>query len=931
MPVPTENALRILRNIALGTSCTMAFIFGILLDERQRLLQTAHRTRRNIKILKSSKRYTTKGASAIRAFEEKALRFDDDITADKLQSDLSPSVAKSIISQSTVAEGEGTAAISKLSNLESPNDIITYHDCEPCGQLQLRKLNSVRVLSTSPSIQRKEDISFLTVLEQRISYFLDQSPPQVETAAKIFIGTLENGLEFNGASFTVFDNFKALSLALALFRACTREFRLDISKRIFYSVMICAINERIFITFQLEKIIEKLMNGVSPQNINEIASLYFATLDRYTESISSQLLVLGHKLCETAFKYGKYQFVQETFRRMIKLCSKFPIGSLSYFIIAASHEQDYQSEVFEYFMKYFANTIPSENHHNKVVKVIVNHLLANRMFAEAEQVIATAENISRKSGYFSPATPCLILIRKNWEVYQDLDKTVALFDRVGYYIQSVRNQCVFYDIIIKICIEADDTLLAWSYYNKSQKKNCLKAQCILVQSTLLKAHQGDFEGVKNDLEKIDNVEIADKYSKLFPKILKIFSSKNDMTSVENFIELAFKMGISLNSNSINKIAELYAKERNFESIVCLLHYATNKGYPIDASFINMILKQSNDSWKYSIEKVLLLARIIIELDSHNPIIDCNTFLVLRRLISSNRRASIKWKNKISEKLNLMFEPYHFEQKNPFNPNHILSEMVVSLNLNDPQETLAIYDWARSEDVRIGSKHLNVAVEASFRYYNGDISEGMKRVRKSGLSGAQTAESIALLFVHHLQSLANKKTNSAEDIVQLTLSFISSFEKHNFQIPIQVITQTISTLERLRKYYDVGTFWDLVSNRLGLHLVKPNIETLTVFLNTYIKLEYVPGFWKIFQIMIKNRVFPDQRFCLTLDNARRRVSLELRSPIKSNPQKSAFLDTILEGRTLVKQIRSQNFSERHIGTTKVIKKIEENLRLLKSPD
>lgn len=818
-----------------------------------------------------------------------------------------------------------------LSHLESHKDVQIFPHREPRGHFQLSNIKQPRELFIGPRIEKKENVTCITGLEKRITSLINQSPSQIETAAKLFIDTFKNFIGYTEGSLNICNNRRTLNLALTLFKACMKEGRIDFSRKIFYSVMKRSIDEKIFIAFQLEKIIEQLMIGVSSKNLEEIISLYLAALDSFTEPQASQSLALGHKICEMAFKCGKYHYVREIFNKMRKSYCKFPIESLSYFIIAASHAQVYQSEVFEYYNKYFGQISFSENHHNKIVKVIVNHLLVNRMFAETEQVIATAARLAEKAGYFPPAKPCLDLLRKNWEIYLDLDKTMALFDRVENYIQNVRHPCVFYESIIKICLEADDTLSAWSYYHKSQKKNCPKVRSVLVQSTLLKAQGGDFEGVENDLKKIDRSDIADQYSKIFPKILKIYSSKNDMSRTENFIELAFKAGISLNTNSINKIAELYAKERNFEALTHLVHYMTNKGYSIDSSFINMILKQSHDSWKYSFENVFLLVEIILKLNSNDQVVDINTFLILRRLISSKRRASIVWKNKASEKLNRMFEPYQLEPKNSKNPNHILSEMVVALNLNDPQEALAIYDWACSKNVRIGPKHLNVAVEASYRYYNGDISDGMKRVQNSGLNGPQTAESIALLFVHHLQQLACKETKSSDEIVQLTLNFISSFERRGLQIPMQVITQTISTLERLRKYYDVGIFWDSVSRRLGFHLIHYNIETLTVFLSTYIKLGYIPGFWKIFQIMMKNRIVPDQRFRLTLDNAKRRILLDLRSQKNLDPQKDAFIDTIIEGRALVNQIRARAFSERRLGTFKLLEKIEESLRIKDSPD
>ncbi|KAA8575960.1 hypothetical protein EYC84_006125 [Monilinia fructicola] len=78
LPVPSKGALRALRNIALGTSCTVAFTAGMLTEDRRRRIRSAKLVHDNAKKLKSSKQYHESSAHLAETFEEQVLRFKDD-------------------------------------------------------------------------------------------------------------------------------------------------------------------------------------------------------------------------------------------------------------------------------------------------------------------------------------------------------------------------------------------------------------------------------------------------------------------------------------------------------------------------------------------------------------------------------------------------------------------------------------------------------------------------------------------------------------------------------------------------------------------------------------------------------------------------------------------------------------------------------------
>lgn len=922
MPVPSEGALRIFRKLALGTSCALGLAVYVTIDELRRLKHSVHTIRSNAQKLKSSKRYTTTSANAVKAFEDRALSFgNDEITVNPSPTRTPPSVYrnnKQKLATNDRPRSEQHNALHK----DFPEDV-ELHSLKNSTQIYKMKATTVGPHFSFPSVQVANDGKSITKLQNHVASLLKSHPPRVACAANLFLDAVIN-MKNNTQSLirTVHDR-TVLSLALSIFRACKRESLYDYSEIILHEIVRRCVEENILIPFQIEMIIKKFLDCVSPKCLNEAVSIYLALLDKYVECGSSHLLDLGQKLCEKTFRYENYCDTQKIFDKMKNKFVEFPYESLGYYFLSISNEKGYKPQVFKYFIEYYYQTMPSEVDNNKIVKVVISHLLANRKFNEAERVIATTLEIAKRSGYRLSAIPCLILLRKDWETFQDLDRTIALFDRLEGYVNSVRYPWVFYEMIIKICIEIEDSTSAWLFYTRSQKYTGPRFGSFLAQFTLLKAQRGDWEGVKDDFMKINKPEIADQYSKLFPKILKFFSCKHEIARTEQLIELATNVGIQFSTNTINKIAEIYAREKDFESIIRLLHYMTSVGLFIDSVFINVILKHSYDSWGFKIDKVLEFTESIMKLCAPSPLVDINTFLLLRRIIISKRRASATWKNQALQRLNILFKPYQLERKDPYNPSHLLWEMVAALNLDDPGETLAIFDWARSENIRIGPKHLNITIEASFRCNNGNTNDGLLRISKSGLHSSQTAQSIAILFVHQLQQLAIQGTSSSDEIVQLALQFISGFEKRGFEIPFQVITQTLSTLERLHNYLSVTTFWNSVAARLNLTPSCLNLATLTVFLKTYIKLRDILGFWQVLHTLVSNRIIPDRHFCLIMDNARRRITIGLKLK-GSNRKDYLFLNNLLQGRAFLNKMRYEARSKRDIGASKLIEKFNENL-------
>ncbi len=76
-PVPSTGALRVLRRIALGTSCTIAFGAGIITEDRRRRIHAARQVYENGRRIKASRKYHNAGSAALASFEEDISTYGD--------------------------------------------------------------------------------------------------------------------------------------------------------------------------------------------------------------------------------------------------------------------------------------------------------------------------------------------------------------------------------------------------------------------------------------------------------------------------------------------------------------------------------------------------------------------------------------------------------------------------------------------------------------------------------------------------------------------------------------------------------------------------------------------------------------------------------------------------------------------------------------
>jgi pentatricopeptide repeat protein len=186
--VPSKGALRTLRHIALGTSCTVAFGAGLITEDRRRRIHTAREASENARRLKTSRKYHSTGLSVATSFEEQVENYckygpwkggDKQRILDPDGDDTSPSRASSKQtshlegkasvdfsgSASTKLRGPGRIDPAEMLNRKLWDPVASSKVCEvegsvlcePAGSAKIGEVRQIRSIRPARSIRLGKD------------------------------------------------------------------------------------------------------------------------------------------------------------------------------------------------------------------------------------------------------------------------------------------------------------------------------------------------------------------------------------------------------------------------------------------------------------------------------------------------------------------------------------------------------------------------------------------------------------------------------------------------------------------------------------------------------------------------------------------------------------------------------------------------------
>ncbi|CZR63918.1 uncharacterized protein PAC_13815 [Phialocephala subalpina] len=900
LPVPSKGALRALRNLALGTSCTVAVSAGLLTEDRRRRINTAREVHSNAKKLKSARQYHNAGGSTIETFEEQALKYRDD----------------AFWLPSNVLQDIGTALHDGRSGIERMGQGIFVPEnvpsSSPRGMLK-RKLPPIKKLtgfdrvpaiparnpvSKSPLIDGSQLYNRQSKLVLDVAKLLNKDPPDIGAAASRFLEAFDSPLSTHdiGLGEDVIDS------AIRLQNVCRNRGRLDLSDKIFDMTLTHGpVSEQQFNSFVPENTISRLLTrsgplvtDLDPAKLKKASAIYLTKFTEKPTAMSDGMLALGAKLCAEASRLLMDDLVLQLHSRMEATRGDRPSRSIHH-LIMATHRKGLHKRTFRYFQNYYTNTTPDQLQFYNVCGMVIDSMLELQRLDLAEQVLVAAARMAEKQSLQVSSTWILKVLDRDWRSLRDISRTRALFDRVEALVPLAGHPQAIYAAIINCCVEARDEPVARVYYDKLRQsyKHLKYDGRIHGHFALAKAYQRDWPGVLEEFVKAQEASPDDieQLSFRFTPVLHEYAKSHSLTEVEDYISLfSNRFGLKINLSLMNFMVTAYAKAKEVDCIARWIDCAVADGCVVDASTVNIILRNCHYLWKCSFEQVYQLFLMIRKRGGESTnLLNSNSVTLLRQIAMATSRNPSRMLERLKE-----FDEHCGDR------DGIYRSMSTAFAKDDLAATLKIYELAQAGQVSLEYRHLHIAVKASLRLHEDNVRETARIIKEAQQCDIIIGTAVATVFVHQVTKLFEEGV-AVNRLTDLCHSTITAFQETGTEIPLSIVTHTASCLQRRGYNSPAINLWNTMSSRLKISPSSFDLASITTLLKAYIGLQDHAGIRWVIHMLSANNLHPDNHFKLLLNNTRRETTRIIESQPCSN-QVHDFLDSILEALAKIKVMR-----------------------------
>jgi pentatricopeptide repeat protein len=936
LPVPSKGALRTLRNLALGTSCTVVFSAGLLTEDRRRRIHTAREVHSNAQKLKSSRKYHSTGTATLESFEEQAIRYRED--AFWLPSNVAR--AKDFVAPNLPANSESSrkttlpqsSSSKSLGNRSSePGSLKT-----PWRPIGGRAPGLPRVPTAAAAISLKPLKQKIHNRQHKLAVDVErllkggEEPPNIDAAASRFFDVFEEGLQVGDTGLMPI----LVDAAIKLSDAGFEQSKLGISERVLIIISRNGpIDEAQFQKFKPAIIMNRLITGptqmdpgkpyVDDEKLKAAASIYLTTFKTKPKTVASeQMQSLGERLCAATCHAGMYDLTLKLYARLERQRGKGHPRAINYLIIAA-HAKGQHTKIFRYFKNFYTQTSPDQLQFYNVGDLVIDSVLKGNDTKKAEEVLVDATKMAESGGILISTTWLLKVLGHDWRTNRDIARTRAVFERMVPQLKFTKHPQAVYGAIIQFCIEADQESVAMAYYDQlAESYETLSSDVrILGHLAFAKALRNDWDGVKEDLRNISgrNPNRRDEYSAIFTPILKAFVRSHHVDETEKFIRIFIEESqLRITTSMFNIMIGVYCKSKELDAMARWIDYATSVGCRVDAVTINTILSNCFSTYKYSFGEIFQLYQMICGLDRGRVVkfTSGHTVSILRGIAVSSASSDDEARKNLSRLKKLEIVPPGPDSRG------IYRKMLQAYAKECPVDVLRLYKCAQADNITLDAKHLLVAVKASLKLHGRNLDESASLIKSAQMNGQEVCAPMARLIVHQMESLDEGGTD-ADQISKMARDAIISLERRGVKVPSTVTTHALSVLVRRGRYQSAIDLWESMSHHFKRPSSSVDLHTLTVLLKAYIGLQEQRGIEWVIRMLSINNLIPDKRFHLLLKTTRKEAR-KLTKTQTCTSKVHGFLGAIIAASKQVVEMRGGLEEEKKDVQFRTIKIIEKAL-------
>ncbi|KAF4632282.1 hypothetical protein G7Y89_g5845 [Cudoniella acicularis] len=891
LPVPSKGALRTLRHLALGTSCTVAFTAGLVTEDRRRRIHAAREIHDNAQKLRKSRTYYSAGRALIDTLDDQVVGYGSEslwlagdpklrkLTREtnkslKLGQSTSPEAPQSVTPIERPAFVNGPRTPPKPSQRTQSSRLVKLKELQHTLGIPIPSIPSSLPITPPPPLSEKATIHGRQLrLAADVSRLLGNGKElvRVEAAASRFIDAFAEGFPIDEIGF----ESQLLDAAIRLSKACKDHSKYDLVGKVLDIFLAHPPIERTqFLRFSPYSVIQNLI--ISPKGeglrdekshkarLKKASSIY---LQKYEENLSLTedfplVRSLGEQLCAETCRSGMYAHTEELFFRLELLRKDGPPRAVNHLIESAYKSGNFD-RVFCHFKDYYSQTSPSQTEFNNILEQVTNSTLKISSMGNAVEALIIAKQIAESSGLKVKTTSALKIIGHQWRSTGDIAKTRELFDRLEPIIPWMNHPQAPYGAIIQFCIEAGQESVARSYYERLRAYNESLAADVRIFGHFVQAMamRNDWVGVQDGLENMArmSVENMDQCTHSFVPVLKIFANSHSVGETEEFVRTCIdQWHLKLNESILSLMIKRYAQAREMDSILRWIDYAMSVGCRINVFSINTILSHCHRTWKFSFPEAVGLYRALQKLGSSSlGLTDQVSLETLGKIAVEDCPNQSEWSKRDA------FLKRLGRADSPSDCHGVHRSMASSLASGNPAEALKIYTRAQDQIV-LQPRHLVAAVKASLQVHGGNIVHTVQIIKRAQKAGQAVDSAIAALVIHQLRHLPGYEIAHHSSLAQNT---ISALEENGISISPGIVTHMMDSFVKRGWYRQAINLWKSLSRRLGFSSSSIDLVTLSVLVRCYVYLEDPIGIRWTNRVLLANGIIPDTKFYLDLKNAR----------------------------------------------------------------
>lgn len=921
VPTPSKGALRALRTLAFGTTCTVAFSTAVIAEDARRRLRSAQKIRENGRKIKESKRYRSSGPSAAQTIEDAIVRYGysaPDPHEDVPRAAIKWSETPPVVDEEEL-EGLRTASHSRKLHCK---DVSTdgedvgrrgqeYMGAEDATLTSQTDLESAQLQSLVATHSRsKATLSLVLVASGSPRYpaetpTLDKKIPSREKKppgwwGRTIAATIEDGLDVDDIQSVRLAAEKFLRIiprdwtrkslgrplvdsTVKLSNACVHHQLMDTAADVIQ--VFCEsghMTEENFVAFHPEIVLEYITSSPDfgtreskdGQLFQKAKEIFCVRLKEKPKLLHPRMPLIGKRLCDVAFLAEDYFLFDKIYWQTQGWSPGNTVIRLEKLMLA-HQKTKHHNKVVQYFHRY-AITASSDMTafvESALIAVESAELLGD--VAKGEAILQVAADTSAENEHLLPVSLLLKVLGGQWRLTRDFTKLQALFERLEKYVNRVINPVSLYSHMIQLCVEADCLRDIQQYVDKSTLHNGsilnltdMRTRCSLA---LAKGAAGDWAGAEDDLRGMKEIfHITSRrvkhrkavQSSCFTQILKLFVKSHDVTQTEEFLQRCIdEYGVLLNQYMSNIMVGVYVEAGELDSVPAWLKYAQSRGLLVNATTFNIMLQGLTRKWG-SLQKLIVLVERVKE--SNASFVNDVTLRILgTTTIEVNTKAERK-----QTRFRLMpkIERKGDDLNLPHDSHTVKYAMNCAMDQRNFAETLRIYRLARKRCIHLDVSILDRALEAVRQIGGAGATDEVADLLADAQSDGKKITHLLPQFIVGQLRNSNMKGNDVDRVVQ---EGQAKLNQRGMALPLHAVTEAVTILVRRGNFRQAIDLWLSFSSiyTLDLHI-------LNVLLQAYVKLYDCVGMRWVVRSLITGNIRSDAKFRKILKDAAKTVAKQI---------------------------------------------------------